>query len=83
MNKIIDGETHNIFIGNVISIIDDPKVEESLIYGKQKYAKYTNFDNNEIGLNKLNVRNIMIYQQSESLIQPNYITVFLISNNIK
>ena len=53
VNKIIDGETHNIFIGKVISIIDDPKVEESLIYGKQNYAKYTNFDNNEIGLNKL------------------------------
>ena len=53
VNKIIDGETHNIFIGNVLSIIDDPKVEESLIYSKQKYAKYTNFDNNEIGLNKL------------------------------
>ena len=53
VDKIIDGETHNIFIGNVISIIDNPKVEESLIYGKQKYAKYTNFDNKEIGLNKL------------------------------
>ena len=53
VNKIIDGETHDIFIGNVISIIDDPDVEESLIYSKQKYAKYTNFDNNEIGLNKL------------------------------
>ena len=53
LEKIIDGETHNIFIGNVITIIDNPKVEESLIYTKQKYAKYTNFDNNEIGLNKL------------------------------
>ena len=53
INKIIDGETHNIYIGNVISIIDNPKVEEPLIYGKQKYAKYTNFDNKEIGLNKL------------------------------
>lgn len=53
VNKIIDGETHNIFIGNVVSITDDPKIQESLIYGKQKYAKYTNFDNNEIGLNKL------------------------------
>ena len=53
VNNIIDGETHNIFIGNVISIIDNPKVEDSLIYGKQKYAKFINFDNNEIGLNKL------------------------------
>ena len=53
VDKIIDGKTHNIFIGNVIEIVDDPKVEESLIYGNQKYAKYTNFDNNEIGLNKL------------------------------
>ena len=53
ISKVIDGKTHNIFIGNVVSIIDDPQVEESLIYGKQKYAKYTNFDNDEIGLNKL------------------------------
>ena len=53
INKIADGKTHDIFIGNVISIIDNPEIEESLIYGKQKYAKYTNFDNDEIGLNKL------------------------------
>ena len=53
INKIIDGETHNIFIGNVISIIDDPKIEESLIYCKQKYGKNTHFDNNEIGINSL------------------------------
>ena len=53
LNKIIDGNTHNIFIGNVISIIDEPSIENSLTYGKQKYAKYTNFDNNQIGLNKL------------------------------
>ena len=53
VDKIVDGETHNIFIGNVISIIDNPDVEESLIYGKQKYATYTNFDNKEVGLNKL------------------------------
>ena len=53
VSKIVDGETHNIFIGNVISIFDDPGVEESLIYCKQKYAKYKNFDNSEIGLNKL------------------------------
>jgi flavin reductase (DIM6/NTAB) family NADH-FMN oxidoreductase RutF len=53
VNKIIDGETHNIIVGNVISIIDDPGVEEALIYCKQKYAKYKSFDNNEIGLNRL------------------------------
>ena len=53
LNNIINGETHNIFIGNVISIIDEPGIEDPLIYGKQKYGKCTNFKNNEIGLNKL------------------------------
>jgi flavin reductase (DIM6/NTAB) family NADH-FMN oxidoreductase RutF len=53
VNNIIDGKTHNVFFGNVISIIDEPEIKEPLIYGKQKYAKYTNFDNKQVGLNKL------------------------------
>ena len=53
LNNLIDGETHNIYIGNVISIIDEPNIKDPLIYGNQKYAKYTSFDNKQIGLNKL------------------------------
>ena len=53
VNNIINGQTHNIFIGNVISIFNEPHIEDPLIYSKQKYAKYTNFDNDQIGLNKL------------------------------
>ena len=53
LGNIIDGETHNIFVGNVSSIIDEPDIKEPLIYGKQKYAKYTDIDNSQIGLNKL------------------------------
>lgn len=53
VSNVIDGQTHNIFIGDVISIIDEPNIKDPLIYGKQKYAKYTNFDNDQIGLNKL------------------------------
>ena len=53
VSSIIDGQTHNIFIGNVISIFDEPNIQDPLIYSKQKYAKYTNFDNEQIGLNKL------------------------------
>ena len=53
VSNTIDGNTHNIFIGNVISITDEPGIVNPLIYGKQKYGKHTNFDNDQIGLNKL------------------------------
>jgi flavin reductase (DIM6/NTAB) family NADH-FMN oxidoreductase RutF len=53
LTKTVDGFTHDVFFGNVLSVFDDQKIIEPLLYCKQQYAKSSIIDNSHIGLNKL------------------------------
>ena len=53
LSKSIDGNTHEIFIGHVISVVSGLGTIEPLVYCKQKYAKALTLDNSNVGLNKL------------------------------
>ena len=53
LSQTLDGNTHHVFFGNVLSILDNLKIIDPLIYYKQQYAKSSFIDNSKIGLNKL------------------------------